>query len=351
MNKWGGERKAFFFLISYDEEKCIVCPPEDLPDGDFIFNYNGLTNENFIDSEGGIAPMPENEHSAGLHDDNSSALTGHPSETEEVEDSISSVRWKAHPESYDIYRHSFGVVHRNICRGNSFLLNLTCRTPIDTNLSLSDIYRASKAKYKLLWKNHFTMFSPEIFVQIKGQSISTFPMKGTIEAETPEAAQRLLEDKKEAAEHATIVDLLRNDLSMVASHVRVERYRYLDTLVTHRGKLLQTSSKITGLLTEDFHTRLGDIFFTLLPAGSVTGAPKKKTLAIIREAENYDRGFYTGVTGFFDGQNLDSAVIIRFVEKEADGQLYFKSGGGITFQSDSLKEYQEMIDKIYVPIY
>mgnify|MGYP000682968536 FL=1 len=77
----------------------------------------------------------------------------------------------------------------------------------------------------------------------------------------------------------------------------------------------------------------GEILFSLLPAGSITGAPKKKTLEIIAEAETYERGFYTGVMGYFDGSSLDSAVMIRFVEQEGD-RMYFKSGGGITCRSE-----------------
>ena len=146
------------------------------------------------------------------------------------------------------------------------------------------------------------------------------------------------------------VDLIRNDLSIVASHVRVERYRYIDVLQTNRGPILQTSSEICGELPEDYKRQLGDILFSMLPAGSITGAPKKKTMQIIREAEGYERGFYTGITGYFDGDNMDSAVMIRFVEQEADG-MYFKSGGGITFKSDAHSEYEEMKQKIYVPIY
>ena len=89
--------------------------------------------------------------------------------------------------------------------------------------------------------------------------------------------------------------------------------------------------------------------FDMLPAGSVTGAPKVKTLDIIKNAENYDRGFYTGVAGFFDGKELDSCVLIRYVEKN-NGDLIYKSGGGITSQSILEEEYQELIDKIYVPV-
>jgi len=87
----------------------------------------------------------------------------------------------------------------------------------------------------------------------------------------------------------------------------------------------------------------------LLPAGSVTGAPKKKTVEIIRETENYDRGYYTGICGYFDGSRLDSGVMIRFIEKNENGTI-FKSGGGLTVYSDPEREYREMIDKVYVPI-
>jgi para-aminobenzoate synthetase component I len=112
--------------------------------------------------------------------------------------------------------------------------------------------------------------------------------------------------------------------------------------------LLQVSSEIRGELPNDYYSRLGDIVFEMLPAGSVTGAPKMKTLEIIAEAENYDRGFYTGIAGYFDGKNLDSCVLIRFIENE-NGKLFYKSGGGITTQSNVNEEYQELIDKIYVP--
>lgn len=87
----------------------------------------------------------------------------------------------------------------------------------------------------------------------------------------------------------------------------------------------------------------------MLPAGSVTGAPKRETIKIIEEVEQYDRGWYTGVFGIFDGKQLDSAVMIRFIERDSEGLIY-KSGGGITFMSDPAKEYEELIAKVYVPV-
>ena len=182
-------------------------------------------------------------------------------------------------------------------------------------------------------KDRFVVFSPEIFVKIRDEHIYSYPMKGTIDATLPDARRRILEDPKETAEHATIVDLIRNDLSMVATEVMVTRYRYIDELPTHQGALLQVSSEIRGRLAGGWQAEVGDLFFRLLPAGSITGAPKKKTMEIIAEAETYERGFYTGVMGYFDGNSLDSAVMIRFLEQQADGSLIFKSGGGITSQS------------------
>ena len=89
-------------------------------------------------------------------------------------------------------------------------------------------------------------------------------------------------------------------------------------------------------------------FFRLLPAGSVSGAPKKKTTEIIASAEGTPRGYYTGIAGLFDGRDLNSGVLIRFIEKRDNGYFY-RSGGGITSFSEPLSEYNEMIDKIYVP--
>ena len=91
------------------------------------------------------------------------------------------------------------------------------------------------------------------------------------------------------------------------------------------------------------------MFFELLPAGSISGAPKQKTVEIIQEAESGPRGFYTGVFGYYDGKALDSGVMIRFIEKEND-TFYYRSGGGITSKSDLESEYKELIQKIYVPI-
>ena len=323
MNNWGLLRRPFIFIINYLQDASYVEEISSVDPTELLYNLNGFTNQSTSDKS--------NENSC-------------------LNNKKEYIHWQSFPESFDIYRHSFNIVQRNIFAGNSFLTNLTCHTPIETNLTLQDIYFRSKAIYKLWLKDSFTVFSPEIFVRIHQGKISSYPMKGTIDASIPDASRLLMNDPKEAAEHATIVDLIRNDLSMVANQVSVSRYRYIDTLQTNQGAILQTSSEIQGVLPEDYQEHVGEIIFKLLPAGSITGAPKKKTMQIIQEAENYDRGFYTGIMGYFDGENLDSAVMIRFVEQEGE-KMYFKSGGGITCQSDVESEYNEMKQKVYVPIY
>lgn len=257
--------------------------------------------------------------------------------------------WLPAPIPYEAYRSAFDVVHRHLIAGNSYLVNLTFPTAIQTGMSLETIFHRSHAPYKMLWPGRFVVFSPESFIRIKDGVISTFPMKGTIDADLPDAAARILADPKELAEHVTIVDLLRNDLNRVACDVQVRQFRYIDHIRTNHKNLLQVSSEITGRLPGDYHQHIGNILAELLPAGSVSGAPKAKTLEIIREAEGAARGFYTGIMGHFDGRNLESAVMIRFVEQTSDG-LYFRSGGGITVFSQPKDEYNELIDKVYVPI-
>jgi para-aminobenzoate synthetase component 1 len=253
-----------------------------------------------------------------------------------------------YPVTFEKYKTAFENVQKNINLGNTYLLNLTFPTEIKTEPSLEEIFYSCVARYKLYYQNTFIVFSPEIFVRISDGKIKSFPMKGTIDASFPDAENVLLNDPKEEAEHNTIVDLIRNDLSRIASKVSVTRYRYIDHIITGSSELLQVSSEITGTLNRGYRKYLGDIICGLLPAGSVTGAPKKETLRIIRESENYDRGWYTGVFGVFDGTSLDSGVMIRFIEKNGD-ELLFKSGGGITYLSDPVKEYDELISKVYVP--
>lgn len=174
-------------------------------------------------------------------------------------------------------------------------------------------------------------------------------MKGTINASEENAEQKLMASEKEFTEHNTIVDLIRNDLALVAKNIEVTKYRYAEKVHTHRGAILQTSSEICGELAENWQENIGSILAALLPAGSISGAPKEKTVYIIQQAERGKRGYYTGIFGYFDGESLESAVAIRYIEQTANG-LLFRSGGGITSQSVLEDEYNEILEKVYVPI-
>ncbi|PWJ57645.1 para-aminobenzoate synthetase component 1 [Dyadobacter jejuensis] len=314
LNEWGDAGIPFVFMIDYAKSQPMAWTTEALDAPTIAFDFNGYSN-------GSILPKRHIFEKFSFH--------------------------KA-PISFEQYKQKFDLVMRHLNAGNSFLVNLSVPTPIDTNLTLHDIFERAHAPYRLRYKDEWVCFSPEIFVRIKDHEIGSYPMKGTIDAAIPNAAEKILNDPKESAEHATIVDLIRNDLSMVCNKVWVERYRYLEPVQTHQKTLLQVSSEVRGTLAPTFQNRFGDLLWELLPAGSITGAPKPSTMAIIEEAEGYQRGYYTGVMGYYDGVQFESAVMIRFIEKGPDG-LLFKSGGGITAQSVAESEYQEMIDKVYFP--
>lgn len=313
MNQWGRERTPFLFVIDFEMQKILLYRMDKPLPSNVKFSF----------------PRVERNVNATYN--------------------YKQGYFRKEPIPFNQYYKVFNEVRRQIISGNSFLLNLTFPTRLETNLTLAGIFENSQSKYRLLIDDTFVCFSPETFVSIHKGKISTYPMKGTIKADIPNASEIILSNLKESAEHYTIVDLLRNDLSLVATDISVERFRYIERIPTGGGNILQVSSEISGVLPADYHEHLGDILFKMLPAGSVTGAPKRKTLEIIREAEPSSRGYYTGVCGHFDGNDLDSAVMIRFIEKRENGDLYFRSGGGITHNSNAESEYQELIDKVYVP--
>lgn len=314
-NTWGRNGVPFFFLIDFELKKPRAFRMDQVDRGTILYDINGSSNV-----------PPDRRRRAPAQD---GILTKYP---------------VALPE----YLAKFNKVLGHLAFGDSYLTNLTIETPVSLNNNLEELFYLSDAKYKLLFDDRFLVFSPETFVQIRDGRIFSYPMKGTIDASLPEARQRILSDKKELAEHVTIVDLIRNDLSQVARKVSVARFRFIDELKTSTKNLLQVSSEVTGELPRDYAAQLGTILVKLLPAGSVSGAPKARTLEIIREAEGKERGYYTGVFGYYDGKTLDSGVMIRYIEKRG-GEYVYRSGGGITTQSSPEAEYQEAIDKVYVP--
>lgn len=312
MNKLGSKRIPFLFIIDFSENEAYIESLENVNDKEILYNFNGVTNIT-IDS-----PV------------------------------LTPILLKSFPISFENYQEQFDKVHHQITIGNTYLINLTIQTPIEISGNLTDVFLQSKAKYKLKFRDEFVCFSPEIFIKVKDNKIYSYPMKGTIDANLPNAERLILNDEKETAEHYTIVDLIRNDLNIVAKKVKVNKFKYLERIETSKGPILQMSSEICGELPNTWHNEIGSIFNKLLPAGSITGSPKESTIRIIQNTETYNRKFYTGVCGIYDGESIDSAVMIRFIEKTRDGFVY-KSGGGITFSSDVKKEYEEIIQKIYIP--
>jgi len=312
--------EQFFFIIDFTGERSEVLTPAEAFKQGIYFDIEGNTN-----------------FSVQERDD---AQNG----------KIQKKEFRIFPVPFNDYLVSFKKVQDALKRGDTYLMNLTFRTRIETKYSLEEIFRYSKARYKLLYKDSFVVFSPEKFISIRNGIIETRPMKGTISANIDGAEDKILKNPKELYEHNTIVDLLRNDLNIVATDVKVEKFRYVETLTTNKGDILQVSSVITGKLPDDYKNNMGEIIALLLPVGSVTGAPKERTIELINRIENYQRGHYAGIFGYFDGNNLEAAVSIRFIERSEDG-MFYKSGGGITALSNPNEEYDELINKIYVPFF
>ena len=311
LNHLGSQRVPFLFVISFDKQK-IFAKELDKLDDNILYKLQDKRN---------YPQTPINK----------------------------SYYLNKYPIDYQTYHQAITKVKEQIAKGNTYLLNLTFQTPIESNLSLLEIFRYSKAKFKLYFKDEFICFSPERFVNITNNTIATYPMKGTIDANIPNAASKILTNQKEMAEHTMIVDLMRNDLGIIGNDIKVESFRFIDKIQAGKNQLLQVSSKITAKLTPSWHSNIGDILDAITPAGSITGTPKKKTIEIINDIEEYNRDFYTGIFGIYDGDSLDSAVMIRFIDKQ-NNQLYYKSGGGITIDSNPQDEYQELLDKIYLAI-
>ena len=310
IDKLSQERTPFLFITSFDQEK-IFAQPLDALDNDIFYKLEDWRN------------YPVKKRSKNF-------------------------TFSKSPVDFSLYKKALDEVLEEIRSGNTYLLNLTFKTPVETNYNLKEIFTYARAKFKLYFKDEFICFSPERFVEIEDNIIATYPMKGTIDANLPHAKETILANEKEMAEHVMIVDLMRNDLGIIGSEVKVEKFRYVEKIKAGKKELLQISSKITAKLPLNWKDNLGTLLKQILPAGSISGTPKKSTVNIINRVEDYDRGFYTGVFGVFDGETLRSGVMIRFIEKEND-RLFYKSGGGITIDSDAKSEYDELLDKIYLP--
>mgnify|MGYP006370981093 FL=1 len=189
--------------------------------------------------------------------------------------------------------------------------------------------------------------SPERLVRLKDGIADTRPIAGTRrlvkgnEVKNEELAMELKNDPKECAEHVMLVDLERNDIGRVAEFGTVEVDEFM--VIERYSHVMHLVSNVKGVLRKDLDAF--DLLKAMFPGGTITGAPKIRSMEIIEELEPTRRGFYTGSLGFvgYNG-DMDFNIIIRsFIEK--NNKVYFQVGAGIVYDSIPEREYKETINK------
>jgi len=249
----------------------------------------------------------------------------------------------------EAYRDKIAQIKEQIAAGATYQVNFTGRIRLRTEASPAELYLALSRQQPVAYGALVNLagrailsFSPELFFRVRDRQIVTRPMKGTWprgldSAEDALAALTLHHDEKNRSEHIMIVDLLRNDLGRICTtgSIRVDDLFRVERYPT----LLQMTTTVSGSLRAGL--RWHDLFRSLFPSGSVTGAPKISTMRIIRELEDSSRGIYTGSIGFL-APTGDACfnVAIRTLEME-NGAATMGVGGGIVYDSDSTAEYAE----------
>ena len=273
---------------------------------------------------------------------------------EEELESYSSTTWTPHV-SRDEYNRCVSRIRELIAAGDTYQVNYTF--PLTSSFSgdalawYRDLCVAQGAQYSVyldLGRYKVLCLSPELFFERRGNHVTTRPMKGTVRrgrwpAEDRELAHWLKHSAKDRAENVMIVDLLRNDLGKVSipGSVRVASLFDLERFET----VWQMTSTVESTLRDG--TTLVDLMQALFPCGSITGAPKIRTMQIIRELERFPRGLYTGAIGLLKpGGDCVFNVAIRTVVIDSDsGVATFGVGGGVTIDSTAEREYEECLVK------
>lgn len=255
--------------------------------------------------------------------------------------------------SADAYRTKIQQIHDLIAAGDSYQVNFTDKVLLETSIPPALIFEllmqhqpVSYGAFIHAADSYVLSLSPELFFRTEHGRIITRPMKGTMPRgrdaeEDAMASFRLQNDEKNRSEHVMIVDLIRNDLGRVCAtgSVKVE-----DIFSVERYKtLLQMTSTISGTLMHGL--TYYEIFRRIFPSGSITGAPKIRTMEIIRQLEGKPRGVYSGSIGFMapDGRSAFNVAIRTLVVK--DGLAEMGVGGGIVADSTAEKEYEECLLK------
>ena len=237
--------------------------------------------------------------------------------------------------------------------GDIFQVVLSNRLEAEAEGSLFETYRILRTENPSPYMFYFSSddveiagASPETLVRLDNGVLHTYPLAGTRprgKSENEDLALKydLLSDEKELAEHNMLVDLGRNDIGRISKIGTVEVDKYME--VQYFSKVMHIGSSVKGELADDKDAL--DAVDSILPAGTLSGAPKLRACEIINELENNKRGIYGGAIGYLDfSGNLDVCIAIRLAVKK-NGKLFIRSGAGIVADSVPEKEYQECINK------
>ena len=240
-----------------------------------------------------------------------------------------------------------------IREGDIFQVVLSNRLEADYEGSLLNTYRVLRTLNPSPYMFYFSSddmeiagASPETLVKLENRTLHTFPLAGTrprgaIEEEDQKLEEELLADEKERAEHNMLVDLGRNDIGKISEFgsVKVEKYMSMERF----SHVMHIGSTVAGTIREDLDA--ADAVDAILPAGTLSGAPKIRACEIINELEDNKRGIYGGAVGYIDFTgNLDTCIAIRLAYKK-NGKVFVRSGAGIVADSVPEKEYEECINK------
>ena len=242
---------------------------------------------------------------------------------------------------------------RYITEGDIFQVVLSNRLEADFEGSLLDVYRVLRTLNPSPYMFYFTSAdieiagaSPETLVRLQDGTLHTFPLAGTrkrgeTEEEDKRLEKELLADEKERAEHNMLVDLGRNDLGKISRFGPVEVEKYMS--VERYSHVMHIGSTVKGEIRED--KSAVHAIDAVLPAGTLSGAPKIRACEIINELENNKRGIYGGAIGYLDFTgNLDVCIAIRIAFKK-NGRVFVRSGAGIVADSVPENEFEECINK------
>ena len=241
----------------------------------------------------------------------------------------------------------------HIHEGDIFQIVLSNRLEADYEGSLLNCYRMLRTLNPSPYMFYFSGTdvevagaSPETLVKLEDGVLHTFPLAGTrprggTPAEDAALEAELLQDEKELAEHNMLVDLGRNDIGKIAKFGTVEVERYHEVL--HFSHVMHIGSTVRGEIRPDLDAL--NAVDSILPAGTLSGAPKIRACQLINDLENNKRGIYGGAIGYIDfSGNLDTCIAIRIAYKK-NGKVFIRSGAGIVADSVPAKEYQECINK------